>query len=149
MSTPINWSDSTAKVSEYFTVKECLWLPQWSRMASEADGLDSTIKSNIARTCSRMDVVREALQAPITVHCFYRPEAYNKLVGGASNSSHLHGLACDFHVAKMSCDAARALILKLNLLEHFEMRMEDLEGANWIHLDIRPVAPGGHRYFKP
>ena len=145
----INWSDSNCKVSEHFTVRECLWLPQWNRMATEADGLTNDVKANLFRLCNKMDVVREQLGASVTVHCCFRPTEYNKLVGGAAHSSHMTGEAIDFDVQHLNCDDARNLILKLHLLDTLEMRMEDLPHSSWVHLDIGKVGASGHRFFKP
>ena len=137
------------KISNYFTFKEALYLPTWKRVAKKKDGLTSDILNNLKVLFGKMDLVREYFGAPVIVHVAYRPEEYNKLVGGAHNSSHVAGMACDFHVQGVSCDDARARILQDNKLEEWGMRMEDLPGSGWVHLDIRQPAPGRPRFFKP
>jgi uncharacterized protein YcbK (DUF882 family) len=140
------------KIAKRFTYKDALWLPQWNRMANEADGLNEEVLSNLKTLFGKMDGVREFFGLPIIVHVTYRPEAYNQLVKGAKNSTHKYGMACDFHVAGIDCDAARSKILDAKKLEEWNMRMEDLsdkESRNWIHLDIKELPPGGNRYFKP
>ena len=144
----IDWAKPNSKVSKYFTVKECLWLPTWNRMATDADGLSEIIKENLIELCTQMDLVREALHAPLTVHCCYRPEEYNKLVGGALNSAHKTGQAIDFD-ASGNCDTTRAQILQLDLLSKLRLRMEDLPASSWVHLDTRPPSSEEHRFFKP
>ena len=140
----IDWKDGSSKVSKYFTVKECLWLPQWNRLANDTDGLTSQIKANLVNLCQKMDVVREFFGQSINVHVTYRPEAYNTLVKGAKASSHVQGMAMDFHVSGIDCDDARAKLEgQLNALD---MRMEKLPGGNWVHLDTRTPGPSG-RYF--
>ena len=42
--------------------------------------------------------LRDRYGKPINVGSWYRTEKYNKKIGGSSNSLHLDGLACDFHV---------------------------------------------------
>lgn len=142
-----DWNKPSYKISRFFTVKESLWLPQWNRMATEADGLDTQIKLNIIELANRMDVVRELLNASINVHCWFRPEAYNKLVKGAANSAHKYGQAVDFDAKGLTCDAVRAKLEPL--LEQYKLRMEQMPGGTWVHLDTREPAPGGHRFFKP
>lgn len=43
---------------------------------------------------------RNWLGRPMTVHAWYRTVAYNKSVGGSPTSSHLRGVATDFHTNK-------------------------------------------------
>ena len=44
-----------------------------------------------------LEEFRQWLKRPIVVHAWYRTSSYNKKVGGASSSSHLNGLATDWH----------------------------------------------------
>ena len=44
-----------------------------------------------------LEEFRQWLKRPIEVHAWYLTASYNKKVGGASNSSHLKGLATDWH----------------------------------------------------
>ena len=44
-----------------------------------------------------LEEFRQWLKRPIEVHAWYRTSSYNKKVGGASNSSHLNGLATYWH----------------------------------------------------
>lgn len=134
---------------QYFTWKEALWLPRWNRCANEQDGLTPEIIANLTKTFQWMDKIRVYFGAPISVHVAYRPDAYNKLVGGAKTSTHMAGKAVDFSVKGMTCEAARQKILKDNKLEELKLRMENNGvDANWIHLDDREVGPAG-RFFKP
>jgi uncharacterized protein YcbK (DUF882 family) len=142
----INWNDPASKISDHFTVKDALWLPTWNRMASANDGLDEAVKTSLIALFKQMDVVRDFFGKPIIVHVTYRPDAYNKLIGGAPASSHVRGMAVDFHVVGVNCDDARAKIVPM--LEAWGMRCENLPGSSWVHLDMRAAGPGGH-FFKP
>lgn len=142
-----DWTNPKEKVSKYFTVKECLWLPQWNRLANESDGLNEEIKANLIKLCMKMDLIREFVGEPINVHVTYRPEAYNALIHGAKGSVHIQGMAMDFDVQGLDCDAARAKLM--SKLDELELRMEDLPGSSWVHLDVSPLKLGGHRFFKP
>ena len=149
----INWDDPEAKVSRHFTVRDAIWLPQWNRYAVEADGLDGHAKLALERIFDRLDLVRDLLGVPLVIHCAFRPLKYNQLVRGSATSAHVarmwqggHIAAVDFSPQGMSCDAARELIEPE--LAPINIRMENLPGSDWIHIDNRPHGPSG-RYFAP
>lgn len=143
----IDWTNPSCKISKYFTVKECLFLPQWNRLANESDGLNDEVKENILSLAEKMDEIREFFNVSISVHCWLRPTEYNTLVKGAKSSCHLTGKAIDFHVKRLDCDETRQKILDEGLLDSLELRMEDLPGSSWVHLDIGFPKP--NRFFKP
>lgn len=140
--------DENISGSEHFKWREALWLPQWNREANEQDGLNSDILENIKVVAGWMDKIRKHFGKPVKVHCWLRPEKYNQLVKGGKTSQHLLGKAVDFHVSGMSCDDVRKSILDNGLLESLGLRMEDLPGSDWVHLDDRAPGPSG-RFFKP
>lgn len=141
----IDWNSPNSKISEHFTVKEALWLPQWNRMADATDGLDEIVKQNLIQTFAKLDLIRLVFGKSITVHCAYRPDKYNTLVKGAKNSAHKYGQAVDFDVYSFDCDEVRE-VLKPKL-EELQLRMEDLPKSNWVHIDTR--APINSRFFRP
>lgn len=142
----MNWTDPDQRISKYFTVEEALWLPTWSRMATEEDGLDDEIKSNLIDLFDHMDEVRAHLRKPINVHVAFRPVEYNELIGGAHNSMHTLGKAVDFDCGE-ECDFTR---FKLSgMLHNFGMRMEKNPGKGWVHLDTKAVSNDIQRYFNP
>lgn len=136
-------------ISNHFTWKEALYLPQWNREANESDGLDNLIKENLVILFAQMDKLRDFFNKPIKVHVAYRPEAYNIEVKGAVNSAHRKGLACDFHVEGLDCDDARKMIVDAKLLELYTIRMENKPNTDWIHIDCYPIGPSGKRFFIP
>ncbi len=141
------------KISKYFTYKEALWLPQWKRMATEDDGVTQQTLDNLKALFLKMDILRDWLKAPINVHVAFRSDEYNKLVGGAPDSAHRAAApnvaAVDFDVGGKKCDDIRTTILNNNKLTELGLRMEDLPGSNWVHLDTRPPIIANHRFFKP
>lgn len=144
----IDWSNPASQVSQWFTVKECIWLPKWDRLASESyinDGLTEDVKFALYALCNQMDHIRNFIEAPLIVHCTFRTVQYNQLVGGAEHSSHIKGEAMDWHAEGLDCDKVRELLIPS--LESLGMRMEDRPGSNWIHTDISKVI--SHRFFKP
>ena len=150
----IDWTDPNCKISQYFTVKEAIWFPQWNRLATEADGLTEAVKTSLLRTFIKMDRIRDYIGKPIRVHIAFRSREYNTLIKGARNSAHLTGNAVDFS-ANMglgsigaNCDKIKELLIPV--LEEWELRLEDNgSGATWVHIDRNPVPQGGNRFFKP
>jgi hypothetical protein len=126
-----------------FRWHDALWLPRWSRHVKPSDitntSLD-TVLSNIARQAAALDKICAHLGRSIVVHCWLRPPAYNKLIGGASNSAHLRGLATDFHVVGMSAEAVRRAIKA-----HKDLYPGAGENSvSWVHLDLEHS-----RWFNP
>lgn len=141
-----------APITPHFDWSDALWLHDWGRPATEEDGLTDEILHNLMDLFQRMELVREFFGKPINIHCAYRPQKYNRAIGGAENSAHMamgKEAAADFNVLGITCDNARSLILACDKLTAWEMRMERREGSDWIHLDTRIPAPGHNRYFAP
>lgn len=136
-----------SKISNHFSWTEALNLPSWGRLANETDGLTPEIKTNLVVLFSKMDKIRDHFSKEVIIHVAYRPILYNQQIKGAPNSSHTHGQAADFHVSGINCDDVRKDILDNKLLDSLSMRMEDLPGSGWVHLDIASVI--NNRFFKP
>lgn len=134
-------------ISKHFSWHEAIYLSQFIREATEADGLTQQVKDNLVVLFNKLDVIRDHFNKPIVIHVAFRSPEYNKMVKGAPNSAHLQGKAVDFHVVGLTCDEVRKSILDAKLLESLDMRMEDLPGSRWTHLDTAPVIK--NRYFKP
>lgn len=142
----IIWTDPACKVTEHFTVMDCLWLGKWGRLANGGDGLTFEIKSSIIETCNLGEMIRELLGVPMIVTSLYRPKAYAPLVGSGSRSPHCAGLAMDFTTEpKMTIEKAKSLIRPE--LDRLDCRME-FGTSTWIHIDRRNPGPSG-RYFMP
>lgn len=137
----IDWTDGNCKISKYFTVKEACWLPTWQKMYAPT----AEEQANIVKVAQAMDLIRDFIQFPITISCWIRPVAYNKMIGGAERSMHIVGSAVDW-TAGSSCDNIRKLILPQ--LSFWGLRMEDKPGSNWIHVDTKKCEDK-YRFFKP
>lgn len=150
----IDWTNPAQKISKYFTVKEALYLPSWSilHIPSEEE------KLNILKMAEKMDLVREFIGSPVSVHVWIRPgsvnqpssprhgQDYNAFIKGAPKSAHKIGSAVDWSVKGTSCDDIRTKLIPK--LEEYDLRMEDLKGSNWVHLDcVKPF--NNVRFFKP
>lgn len=156
----IDWADPEFMISQHFKVREVLLLPQWNRLAAEADGVTDDAKKALVSLFEKMDAVRDFIGLPIVVHCAFRSPDYNKLVHGAPDSCHIARIengamlaAVDWHAVVIGetqgggCDTLRSSLEPK--LEEWGMRMENNGyGAAWIHLDTKPIGSGS-RYFKP
>ena len=61
------------------------------------DKTNTTIKENIkSLVLNVMDLIRKNYGMPIYITSGYRSPEHNKAVGGAANSQHVYGEACDF-----------------------------------------------------
>lgn len=80
---------------------------------------DSTAISNLTRlTLGVLEPLRSRLNRGIVIHSGLRPVWLNTIVGGATNSDHLYGLAADILVTGMTprevCNAVKDLDLPVH-----------------------------------
>lgn len=145
MSSEFNLSKKIGQ-SEFFTWQEALLLKSWGIYAVPTDDY---VLRNIMTLAMRMDSIRKIIGSPLIVTSWYRPPEYNKLIGGARKSSHMMGQACDFIVNKISAKECREILLPH--LVSLDIRMEQLDDANWVHVDINcdKFTLPEKRYFKP
>jgi len=130
------------EMAPHFSYHEALWLPSWALHVYPPD----EILENIIATAQKMELIRAHFKAQIFITSWYRPHPYNKLIGGAIESAHLLANAVDFFVKGYNCDVVRN---KLRYkLEELSIRMENLPGADWIHIDRKEPGITG-RYFIP
>lgn len=141
----IKWDDPNCFVTPHFTVRNCLWLNSWNRMADESDGLNDEIKNNLVATCENAEMIRDLLYCKLRITSMYRPKIYSPIVGGTEHDVHTMGIAFDFIPFSMSTDVAKDYIRPV--LEKFNLRMER-DTKNWIHIDSHKVGPSG-REFNP
>ena len=127
--------------SANFYWSEALYL---GSLGSHVFPRDSEVYDNIIKTTKIMEYIRELIDCPVRITSFYRPEKYNKHIGGSIKSAHIQGLACDF--VPIGEDLQECTRLLIPHLEKLNIRMEKHSG-NWIHIDLMPVI--NNRYFKP
>lgn len=132
--------------SSFFRWKEALFLKEWQTFALPPT---REIEENIMEVAKRMDLIREHLSRPLIVTSWFRPFHYNKQIGGTRQSQHLIGRACDFVAEGLDCDYVRAVLQ--HRLEDFNIRMENLPGSSWVHIDVNCTEnmPRIRRYFSP
>lgn len=143
----IDWTNENDNITAHFTVRDALLLHSYNRLANESDGLTEEGKDSLVKLCEKMEEIRDLLDCPVSVHCMFRSQEYNKTIGAIPNDVHAQFLACDFDCNKnMTCDEVKAKLLPE--LETLGIRMENNgQGAAWIHIDLHPVMH--NRYFTP
>ena len=126
---------------KHFRWREFLWLPQWSVHVFPTDNQ----ALNLIEVAETMEDIRALLGGrSITVTSGLRPYLYNKLIKGSLYSAHKLGRACDFQVKGLSANKVRKKLVQH--LDELGIRMEDLHGSNWIHIDTKFPGPSG-RFF--
>lgn len=131
------------RLSTYFKWHEVLWLPKWGIHCFPTD----EVRENLIQFFhEKIDPIRSYIDKPFIVVSGYRPRAYNDFIKGATLSQHCLGRAVDVRVEGMTGDALRMALRPV--LERFKVRVEDLPGASWVHIDNGVVGPSG-RFFKP
>lgn len=101
--------------------------------------LDNTpppeVLANLRNTALRMEAVRSLLgDAAIHVNSGYRSPAVNAAVGGAANSAHLTGRACDFIAPAIGAPLAICRLLAASPLEFDQL----IEEGTWVHVSFDP-----------
>ena len=80
---------------------------------------------------------------PIRINSGYRSAQLNKKIGGAANSNHLTGCACDIKVSGME-QALRYAVILLDYSQESHQEFDELlieknrYGAIWVHFAVRP-----------
>lgn len=114
--------DGDQKVSADFRVREFRC----------KDGSDKILLS--PETVKIIQSVRDYFGKPVTINSAYRTPQYNKKVGGASNSQHVKGTACDIAVKDVPPKAVAAY------LEAFFPKTGIGLYGSFVHVDTRGYA---------
>lgn len=89
-----------------------------------------------AETLRVLEGVRTHFNQPVTITSAHRCAARNKAVGGASNSQHLRGRACDIKVAYVD---------PKDVFEYLDKKYSDRYGigsyTTFTHIDTRSNGP--------
>jgi hypothetical protein len=122
----------TTQLSEHFSLEE-LTFTQHRNIDNTPNAEQlANLKDRLA---PKLEEVR-GIVGPMHVNSGFRSEALNKSVGGAKNSSHVLGLACDFVPLNHTLKDAIALLLKSDLV-YQQIILEFFEPGypgGWIHI---------------
>jgi uncharacterized protein YcbK (DUF882 family) len=104
------------------------------------DGTDvpDEYECNVIVLAQNLQILRDHLGEPITVHSGYRTPTYNASVGGASRSQHKLAKAADITVKSKTPKQLHTIIL--NLIKEGKMRNGGLGlYSTFVHYDIGSV----------
>ena len=97
--------------------------------------------SNLIRLARALEVIRReaAGESPLIVSSGYRCPELNAAVGGAADSNHLYGLACDFHSSTIPASVLFDRIRRAAQLLEWDECLWEIHGATeWIHFAVCP-----------
>lgn len=91
---------------------------------------------NVGVLAAQLQVLRDYIDMPIHINSAYRTEAYNKKIGGATESQHLQAKAADI-TTKMHTPKQLAKIVE-KLIKEGKMKIGGIGiYPGFIHVDIR------------
>ena len=117
-----------AKITKNFSLEEF--------KCKDGSDIPNTALLNIVELARNLEVLRTAINKPITINSGYRSPKYNAKIGGVKDSQHLRGTAADIRVSGMTPKEV-ALVIE-GLIESGKMK----EGGigiypNFVHYDHR------------
>lgn len=99
-------------------------------------------KENVRRLMYKLEAVRKkAGNRPITINSGYRSIAYNRSIGGASNSMHTYGVAADIVVSELSTRST------YRIAETCGFSGLEAYTHSWQHCDSRMEYPYGSQFW--
>jgi uncharacterized protein YcbK (DUF882 family) len=119
---------------EHFSAKECLFLGANNAVHKNNHAPTKALWKNFWPIIDIADTARDRIGKPLRITSGYRSPAYNKSVGGVSNSQHVQFKALDL--------AAPRPVLRKLYAELMAMRQEGQKiaigrYATFIHIDVR------------
>lgn len=121
------------KLTSHFSLEEFTLSQTAARQ-----GLDNTpspeVAANLLRTATGLEAVRVVLGgAPINISSGYRSPAVNAAVGGAKNSQHLTGQACDFTAPRFGTVQQVFDAIKRSGIAYDQLI---IEFGRWVHISF-------------
>jgi hypothetical protein len=112
-----------------------------------ASDYTQTISDNLDKLLIPMNLIRNSYGIPMIVDSGWRPPAVNAACGGAPNSKHMEGLACD--IADQDGEVWKWVLDNLLALQHLNIYLEDKRWTpEWVHFQLGGPA-SGRRIFVP
>ena len=100
------------------------------------EGANAIVKKNMNTLVNKvLDPLREKVGA-IRINSGYRTPAYNKQIGGATNSQHCRGEAADIFPLEKDIDDVFALIIREFKYDQVILERNS-RGSRWIHISYK------------
>lgn len=130
--------------SEHFSYHEMTYSPTAKRLGI-ANAPDAEAIDNLKRLCDTvLEPIRARYGKPIVITSGYRSNKLNTAIGGAKNSDHKFGAACDMRsVSDKPEENERLFKVAQTLINEGEITVRQLidegggkGGYDWIHISI-------------
>ena len=119
-----------AKITKNFSLEEF--------KCKDGSEIPNEVLPKIIELAKNLQVLRDAVNKPITINSGYRSPKYNAKIGGVKNSQHVKGKASDLRVSGMTPKEV-ALVIE-GLIESGKMKQGGIGiYPNFTHYDIRGV----------
>jgi uncharacterized protein YcbK (DUF882 family) len=119
-----------AKLTKNFSLEEF--------KCKDGSDIPNNVLSNITELAKNLQVLRDALNKPISITSGYRSPKYNAKIGGVKNSQHVKGTASDIQIKGMTPKEV-ALVIE-GLIESGKMKQGGIGVyQNFTHYDCRGV----------
>ena len=92
------------------------------------------VVDNLRRVADIMENIRSGAGVPVIISSGYRSPPVNAAVGGAENSAHLYGLACDFTIPDWG--SPLDICLKLEPYVAYLGIDQLINEVSWVHLGL-------------
>ena len=108
---------------------------------ADANGIDNTMPRtpfmlhNAKALAERLQLIRDALNAPLLIGSGYRCHTLNKLIGGADNSQHTIALAADIYTPERTAQQLFDFIVSLDI-SFDQLIIEKAGGKEWVHISV-------------
>jgi len=128
----MNSENASEKLSEHFTLTEATRTE--TGLPNDPGEYE---KENLKRLCNELlEPIRSLLGVVIIPNSMFRCTEVNRRVGGAKNSAHLEGRACDFRPGN-GMDIMQAFgLIRISLIDYDKLIIEHKSGSWWIHVQI-------------
>jgi hypothetical protein len=124
------------KITPHFSLEEASASDTAKRLDID-NSVPEELLGNIHKTCEKLEEIRALFNGlPILVSSFYRCPALNAKVGGAKNSAHMDGRACDFNVKGLEPREVLEKVASSKITFDQFIVEQDKRGNEWCHIAV-------------